>query len=88
MRKMKLWLKILIALIILFAVFSIWEVFYLQKAHSTFENYYKFRGCKELIEKNDTFGLCRLSDGSEIKIVLYNGKWFLDGDLPNGFLSL
>ena len=59
---------------------------YLRKAHSTFENYYAFRGCVELIEKTDTYGICKISSGQIIKLVKHNDKWYLDGDLPCGFL--
>lgn len=69
-------------LIFLFIAFSIYWVIYLNIAHSTFENYYKFRGCKDLIYKTDDYGNCRLADGEIIKLVKYNDKWFLDGDLP------
>jgi hypothetical protein len=68
---------------ILIALGAYW-VWYLQKAHSTFDNYYKFRGCRELIQKTDGYGTCKLKDGTTIKIVKYQGKWFLDGDLPTG----
>ena len=85
---MKIWIKLLIALAVIFVGFGVYWVLYLQKAHSSFDNYYSFRGCRTLVEKTDTYGICKLQDGSNIKIVLYQGKWFLDGDLPNGFLSL
>ncbi len=55
---------------------------YLRKAHSTFENYYAFRGCAQLLEKNDAYGTCKISSGQVIKIVKYNSRWYLDGDLP------
>ena len=58
------------------------QFFILQKAHSTFDNYYAFRGCVKLIERTDTYGICQLSSGKTIKIVLFNDKWYLDGDLP------
>ncbi|MCX6808780.1 MAG: hypothetical protein NTW50_03895 [Candidatus Berkelbacteria bacterium] len=80
-------LKIIIILfVILFCLCGYW-VLYLRKAHSTFENYYKFRGCTELLKQAEDYGLCKISSGQTIKIVKYQGKWFLDGDLPNGFLS-
>ena len=84
---MKTWHKVLIVLAAIVLGLCIYWVFYLQKAHSTFDNYYAFRGCKSLVERTDTYGICKLKDNSTIKIVLYNGKWFLDGDLPDGFLS-
>lgn len=76
---------IIILALILLGLFT-YQVLYLQKAHSTFENYYKFRGCTELIAKTDTYGLCKTKSGETIKIVKFNDRWFLDGDLPCGFL--
>ncbi len=52
------------------------------KAHETFEGYYAFRGCAQLIEKTDTYGICKTTSGDTIKIVKYNNEWYLDGDLP------
>jgi hypothetical protein len=64
--------------------FGTYQYFYLKKAHSTFENYYAFRGCTELITRTDDYGICKTKSGETIKIVKYQGKWFLDGDLPTG----
>lgn len=75
-------------LIVIVFVLGIWQFFYLRHAHSSFDNYYAFRNCQELLSKTDNDGICRLKDGSTIKIVKYQGKWYLDGDLPQGFLSL
>lgn len=72
-------LPIIICLIVGFSWFK-----KLNLAHSTFENYYKFRGCIELVEKTDTYGLCKIKSGETIKIVKYENKWYLDGDLPPG----
>lgn len=63
------------------------QFFYVEKAHSSFENYYKFRGCVKLLEKTDTFATCTLSSGETIKIVNVKGKWYLDGDLPVCYFS-
>ena len=87
MLKFKKYNKALFAvviLVILFIGFCVWWVMYLQWAHSSFENYYSFRGCESLVEKTDAYGICKLKDGSEIRLVLFDGKWFLDGDLPTG----
>lgn len=73
-------------LILIFVAFSIYWVRFLARAHSSFENYYAFRGCAELLEKTDDYGVCRTSSGQTIKIVKFQGQWFLDGDLPCGFL--
>jgi len=68
---------------ILGMIFFAGEVLYLRRAHNTFDNYYAFRGCVKLLKKTDTYGICKISSGQTIKIVKYQGKWFLDGDLPN-----
>ena len=77
-------------LIILLAIFIIglgaYWVVYLAWAHRSFDNYYKFRGCTELVSKTDDAGLCKIKDGSTIKLVKYQNKWYLDGDLPSGRL--
>jgi hypothetical protein len=62
--------------------------FFLRRAHSSFENYYAFRGCKELLQKTDSYGICRTDGGNTIKIVLYNGRWYLDGDLPVCYFNI
>jgi len=58
----------------------------LQKAHSTFDNYYNFRGCTKLISRTNDYGICQTSSGQTIKIVKFDNRWFLDGDLPCGFM--
>ncbi|MDE2037832.1 MAG: hypothetical protein KGI69_01240 [Patescibacteria group bacterium] len=60
----------------------------LRKAHSTFEDYYAFRGCSQLIERTPDSGTCRTASGNVIKIVQYRGRWYLDGDLPSCFVTL
>ncbi len=55
---------------------------YLNKAHSSFSEYYKFRGCLKLIEKTENFGTCEIGGGKLIKIVKISDKWYLDGDGP------
>jgi len=85
-RKTKTWLKIFVALAVIFVGFCVYWVLYLRKAHSTFENYYTFRGCAKLVSKTDDHGFCKLKSGETIKIVKFKGKWYLDGDLPCGFL--
>ena len=87
--KIKKYKNIILAAIILIVaiiIFGIYQVQTLNKAHSTFENYYAFRGCSELIDKTDVSGVCQLDSGKTIKIVKFNDKWYLDGDLPCGFL--
>ncbi len=65
---------------------GIYQVWYLAKAHSTFENYFAFRGCTQLLEKTANYGTCKTASGETVKIVLFEGKWYLEGDLPCGFL--
>jgi hypothetical protein len=73
---------ILVAILVLVSLFfCIYWINYLNIAHSSFENYYNFRGCVALLEKTDTYGICRLPSGQTIKLVKVNNKWFLDGDL-------
>jgi hypothetical protein len=72
-------------LILFIGTFGIYQSHSLDVAHSSFENYYKFRGCVELIEKTDTYATCKLSRGETIKIVAINNKWYLDGDGPGVF---
>ena len=67
-------------------VFGVYQVLYLRKAHSTFENYYAFRGCTELLEKTQDYGICKTNTGQNIKLVKFDNRWFLDGDLPCGLL--
>lgn len=73
-------IAIIIVVLILVSGTSYW--LYLRKAHSTFENYYAFRGCTQLISTTTDSGTCRTGSGQIIKIVEYQGKWYLDGDLP------
>ena len=72
---------ILAVLFLFFLVAGIYQVHMLRVAHSSFENYYKFRGCVALVEKTETYGTCRLQSGQVIKLVQVAGRWFLDGDL-------
>ncbi len=81
-RNKKVIIGVVIFVVVAAGALAIDQYFVLQKAHSTFDNYYAFRGCTQLIEKTDTYGTCKLSDGTTIKIVLINGKWYLDGDGP------
>lgn len=73
---------VIIAIVLAGGAFFLYENHKLDLAHSTFENYYAFRGCQTLVDRTDTYGTCKLADGSTIKIVLINGKWYLDGDGP------
>jgi hypothetical protein len=82
MSKHKTFLIVAIAMLVIAAGFVLYRVHEVNLAHTTFERYYAFRGCTQLIDRTDTYGDCRLANGQSIKIVLYEGKWYLDGDLP------
>ncbi len=84
----KVLLSAVAVVIVVLIVFVVNEVRVLHKAHSTFANYYSFRGCVQLVTKAPTYGICKTGSGQTIKIVLYQGKWYLNGDLPTGFLGL
>ena len=71
---------LIIAILVLAFIFN-W-FFILRRAHSSFNNYYHFIGCVSLVKRTDTYGICKLSTGEQIKIVKYQNKWYLDGDLP------
>ncbi len=73
------------ALILAVGAFAVYQIHNLNLAHRSFDNYYKFRGCVQLIEKTDTYGICKLSSGKTIKLVKINNKWYLDGDGPGVF---
>ncbi len=74
--------SIVIVLGIVCGAFIAHQAYTTNLAHTTFDRYYAFRGCVQLIDKTDTYGDCRLSNGQIIKLVLINGKWYLDGDGP------
>ncbi len=70
---------------LLLTIFGIYWINKLNIAHSSFENYYNFRGCTQLLEKTDTYGTCKLQSGEIIKLVKIQNKWYLDGDGPGVF---
>ena len=86
MRLNKITIVIIILALILLVLFCLNYFLFLQKAHSTFENYYAFRGCVQLLNKTDDYGFCKTVSGKTIKIVKFQNKWYLGGDLPCGFL--
>lgn len=80
--KRKLLLILASGLTVAALVLGIEQFIVLRKAHSTFENYYAFRGCTSLVTSTDSYGICQLPSGGTIKIVEYRGKWYLNNDLP------
>ena len=83
----KLLLSVFGLALVVLIILGIYQVRLLHKAHSTFDNYYAFRGCAELLQKTPTYGTCKTNSGQIIKIVLYHGKWYLNGDLPTSLLG-
>lgn len=69
-------------IITIILVIFINQILVLRKAHSSFENYYTFRGCVKLLKKTPDSGLCKIKNNEEIKIIKFNNKWYLNGDLP------
>ena len=67
--------------ILLILMFGIYWLHILRVSHSSFDEYYSFRGCEQLLERTQSYGVCRTSHGDIIKIVSVNGRWYLDGDL-------
>ena len=78
----KIVLIITIVIIVILSIFVIQQLLVLQKAHSTFNNYYIFRECVQLLEKTDVSGVCKTKSGSIITIVKIDNKWYLKGDGP------
>ena len=74
-------IKILLLVVLCFVLILV-NLLNLKMAHSTFENYYKFRNCVELIEKKEDYAICKIFSGQIIKIVKINNKWYLEGDGP------
>jgi hypothetical protein len=81
MMRLRRKLGILSLAILLVLILGIYWTHTLNIAHSSFENYYTFRGCTQLIEKTESYATCKLSSGDTIKLVKVGTKWFLDGDL-------
>ena len=73
---------VVVLLVVIAGAVAIDQYFVLQKAHSTFDNYYAFRGCTQLLSKTETSGICKTSSGDTITIEEINGKWYLQGDGP------
>lgn len=82
MKRSKTIISILAVLIIIGGSFLVWQYNELKVAHSSFGNYAKFRGCSTITSQTATSGTCMTSSGQNIKIVEFQSKWFLDGDLP------
>jgi len=80
--KNKLVVALIFVVLVAVVAFGTEQFLIVEKAHSTFENYYAFRGCAELVQKTDSDATCKTTSGQTVKIVKSHGKWYLDGDLP------
>lgn len=81
-KKKTLLIILVIVVVLVLIALAVNQWLMLRKAHSTFDNYYAFRGCTQLLEQSSTYGVCRTGSGQTITIVEYQGKWYLEGDLP------
>jgi DNA-binding transcriptional regulator of glucitol operon len=78
----KFLLVVMVIMILAIGVMGIHQIYRVNRAHSTFANYYAFRGCSQLISQTATSATCALPSGQVIEIVEYENKWYLNGDLP------
>lgn len=76
------WAQIAVVFVIILAAVAIWQAVTLQKAHSSFANYAAFRGCATITSQSTASGTCTLPNGQTITMVKFNGRWYLNGDLP------
>jgi len=81
-QKIKTGIIIIFIAVLVILTLGIQQLLVLHKAHSTFDNYYAFRGCVQLIDKADSYGTCKTASGQIIKIVKIQNQWYLDGDGP------
>ena len=76
----------LVLFLTLFGCFVVYQMITIYKAHETFDGYCHWRGLVTVSKFRD-YGFCKNpKSGAQQKMVLFNGRWFLDGDLPCGFL--
>jgi len=65
--------------------FMTYQVITTYRAHETFGGYCKWRGLV-VVNKSADYGYCIDShSGKTYKMDLVNGRWYLDGDLPNNW---
>lgn len=76
------WIRILAVLIVLFVALAVWQFFVLRAAHRSFADYAAFRGCTTVTGRSASSGTCTIADGRSITIVKFDGRWYLQGDLP------
>ena len=75
-----------IILFVLLISFTAYEISTTYNAHATFSGYCHWRGL-EVVNQSSDYGYCKdLNSGYVFKIVLVNGRWYLNGDLPNNWI--
>jgi hypothetical protein len=87
MLKNKMLLAVATILVIVVFAVVVNQILVVKKAHSTFDNYYAFRGCVQLLSTTTDSGTCRTGSGQIIKIVEVGNRWYLNGDLPVCWLN-
>lgn len=78
----RVWWGVGIILVVIGGAFLAYQAYRTNLAHTTFERYYAFRGCTELIDRTATYADCKLANGQTIRMVLLNDRWYLEGDGP------
>ena len=73
---------VVVVVIIVIVILGATQFFEVRKAHSSFDDYYAFRGCVQLLQKTDIYGICKTKSGAITEIVEINNKWYLKGDGP------
>ncbi len=86
--KNKLVLLFILGLVATIGFLGIREAVKTRQAHQSFENYYAFRGCSQLLERKADYGICKLPSGQNLKLVKFQERWYLDGDLPVCFFKV
>jgi hypothetical protein len=78
-------LAISIIFVLLIFGFVIYQAITTYQAHGTFDGYCKWRHL-EVVNQSSDFGYCKDAiSGQVFKMVLVDGRWYLDGDLPNNW---
>ena len=87
MKKKILIISLIISIILVFSVMGLltYNVITTYQAHSTFEGYCQWRHL-EVVNQSSDFGYCKDAVSGQIfKMVSVSNRWYLDGDLPNGW---
>lgn len=87
MNKKILWVSLFISIVFTLAIFSFlgYQAVTTYHAHDTFVGYCHWRGL-QVINQSSGFGYCGDNSGNTYKIIQYNGRWYLGGDLPGSGL--